>query len=70
LREEFEDDLKDYFYWIKELYGEPEKIKKLREKEIERGCKICSQDRFAEEKDKLAIETMKKSSKDSISSNE
>jgi len=70
LREEFEDDLKDYFYWIKELYREPEKIKKLREKEIERGCKICSQDKLAEEKDKLAIETMKKSSKDSISGNE
>jgi len=60
LREEFEDDLKDYFDWIEKLYEEPEKIKELRENEIERGCKICSQDSLAEKKDKLAIEKIKK----------
>jgi hypothetical protein len=61
LEEEFNEDLKDYFYWLKEIYLSPEEsMKKLREEEIRRGCKVCSSDVLAEQKDRLAIEAMKK----------
>jgi len=61
LEKEFYEDLKDYFYWLKKIYYSPEDgVKKLREDEEKRGCKICSSDILAEQKDKAAIEAIKK----------
>ena len=61
LEEELCENVKDYFYWLKELYYSPDDgMRKLRKEEEKRGCKICSSDVLAEQKDKAAIEAIKK----------
>lgn len=60
LREEFKEDLKDYFHWVRKIYDSPEEeTKKLLKEEIERGCKVCSSDSLVELKKEKVIEAIK-----------